>query len=97
MIIMFVQSDELPGYGGDGGGAWNPKLVNDSTDMYGRTSGASDSSSCSATATDGRSLPPPFPSIRPPPRLRLPFGAFPGPRRRCTGTYSHSNLRTVQL
>jgi hypothetical protein len=26
-----------------------------------------------------------------------PLGAFPGPRRRWTGTYSHSNFRTVQL
>jgi len=28
---------------------------------------------------------------------RLPFGAFPGPRLLCVETYSHSNLRTVQL
>ena len=28
---------------------------------------------------------------------RCPFGAFPGPRLLCVDTYSHSNLRTVQL
>jgi hypothetical protein len=28
---------------------------------------------------------------------RLPLGALPGPRRLWVETYSHSNLRTVQL